>query len=187
MVQDHSGLHSSHTQFQLFWLHQHYSKVYAIFLDKGFKLELPTFLFKFLRDSIRETRTGSSSKKGNFISNRRLISDILVENALVENLTISGLTVDLVKNAGKVFWVKNLKSMCLISKVSKPYYLPTKEDICGTRIPVDNFSILTKIDPQDVLAYYLDSCVKEGIDPLVDPFDLPDTFPDAYGKRKKDA
>lgn len=111
----------------------------------------------------------------------------MVENGLVDDLLISGLTSELVKDAEKFFWGKNLRSMSLISKIAKIYYLPTKEDICGTRIPVDNFPIFTKIDPPEVLAYYLESCNKEGIDPLVDPFNLPENYPDAYGKRKKDA
>lgn len=33
---------------------------------------------------------------------------------------------------------------------------------------------------------YLESCLKDGIDPLVDPFNLPETYPDVHGKRKKE-
>lgn len=33
---------------------------------------------------------------------------------------------------------------------------------------------------------YLESCLKDGIEPLVDPFNLSETFPDVHGKRKKD-
>lgn len=62
------------------------------FLEKGFKLELSAIFFKFLRDSIREIRTGSTSKKGRFIPNGRLIYDLLVENGLVGDLLVSGLT-----------------------------------------------------------------------------------------------
>lgn len=47
-------------------------KFMLLFLDKGFKLALPAILFKFFRDSIRETRTGCTSKKGRFIPNERL-------------------------------------------------------------------------------------------------------------------
>lgn len=104
-----------------------------------------------------------------------------MENGLVNDLMVSGLTDELVKDVGQIFWGKNLKSMGLISKVVKPDYLPSKEDICGTRIHVDNFPIFTKIDPLEVMAYYLKSCNKEGIDPLVGPFNLSDTCPDAYG------
>lgn len=75
------------------------------FLEMGLKLELPSILFKFMRDSIRESIIGSYSKKGkgNFIPNGSLISDILVENGLVDDLLVSGLTNELVKESGKVF------------------------------------------------------------------------------------
>lgn len=53
------------------------------------------------------------------------------------------------------------------------------------RIPVDNFPIFTKIDPPEVLAYYLESYLKDGIEPMVDPFNLPEIYPDVHGKRKK--
>lgn len=144
-----------------------------LFLERGFKLALPVILFKFLGNLIRETRIGSTSKKGKFIFNGRLILDILVENGLVDDLMVSGLTSELVKDAGKFFWGKNLKIMGLISKVVKLDYLHIKEDICGMGILVDNFPIFTKIDPLEVLEYYLEICNKEGIDPMVDPFNLP--------------
>lgn len=79
-------------------------KFMLFFLEIGFKLELPVILFKFLRDSIRENRTGSMSKKGRFILNGRLISDFLFENGLMDDLQVSGLTEELVKDAGKIFW-----------------------------------------------------------------------------------
>lgn len=45
---------------------------YMLFLlEKGYKVALPAILFKFLRDSIREVRTGSTSKKGKLIPNYR--------------------------------------------------------------------------------------------------------------------
>lgn len=72
-------------------------------MEKWFKLVLPAILFKCLRDSIRETRTGSTSKKGKFMSNGRFILDILVENVMVDDLMVSGLTSKLVKDAGKFF------------------------------------------------------------------------------------
>lgn len=78
-------------------------KYMSFFLEKWYKMELSAVLFKFLKDSIRETKTGSTSKKGRYIPNGRLISDILVENGLVDELLISGLTEELVKDAGKIF------------------------------------------------------------------------------------
>lgn len=76
--------------------------------------------------------------------------------------------------------------MGLISKLVKPYFIPSKDDICGTRILIDNFPIFTKIDPPEVMEYHLEGCLKDGIGPLVDPFNLPETHPDVHGKRKKE-
>lgn len=80
-------------------------KIMIFLLEKGVKLGLPSLLFKFIRDSFRESKTGGSSKKprSKFIPNGRLISDILVESGVVYDLLVSGLTEELVKDAGKVF------------------------------------------------------------------------------------
>lgn len=94
---------------------------------------------------------------------------------------------ELVKDDEKILWEKNLKSMGLIFELVKSDFIPSKDDICGIRILVDNFPIFTKINPPEVLKYYLESCLKDGIDPLVDPFNLPETYPDVHGKRKKES
>lgn len=86
---------------------------------------------------------------------------------------VNGLTGEQVKDAGKILLGKNLKSMGLISKVVRPDSIPSKDDICGTSILVENFLIFTKIDPSEVLGYYLEYCLKDGIYPMVDPFNLP--------------
>lgn len=74
-------------------------------LEKGGKLGLSSLIFKFIRNSIRESRTGGSSKKARrkFIPNGRLISDILVESGVVDDLLVSGFIKELVKDARKVF------------------------------------------------------------------------------------
>ncbi|XP_050897261.1 uncharacterized protein LOC127104091 [Lathyrus oleraceus] len=164
-------------------------KFMLFFLDKGLKMGLPSILFKFMRDSVRESRTSGSSKKNKskFIPNRRLISDILVENGLVDDLLVSGLTNELMKDAGMVFWGKNLKRMGLISRVVRPYFIPSKDDIYGMKTLVENFHIFTQIDPPEVLLYYLESCHKDGIDSMVDPFNIPETYPYVHGKRKKES
>lgn len=76
--------------------------------------------------------------------------------------------------------------MGLISRFQRPYVIMTKDDICGTRNPIDNYPIFTKIDPPQVMMAYLERCMKDGIEPLVDPFNLPDTHLDVHGKRKKE-
>ena len=76
--------------------------------------------------------------------------------------------------------------MGLISKVVRPEFIPCKDDIYGIIIPINDFPIFTKIDPSEVIAYYLESCQKDGIDPMVDPFNMPKTYTDVHGKMKKE-
>lgn len=76
--------------------------------------------------------------------------------------------------------------MGLISKIRRPEIVLTKDDIYGIRNPIDDYPIFTKVDPPQVLMAYLESCLKDGIYQLVDPFNLPETYPDVHGKRKKE-
>ena len=62
----------------------------------------------------------------------------------------------------------------------------TEDDICGIRNPLENYPIFTKIDPPQVLMAYLESCLKNGIEPLVDPLNLLETCPGVHGKIKKE-
>lgn len=140
------------------YVNTHY-KFMLFFLEKGLKMGLPSILFKFMRDFIRESKTCGSLKKNKskFSPNGRMISDILVENSLVNDLSVSGLTNELVKDTGKIFWGKNLKSMDIISRVVRQNFIPLKDDICGMRTPIDNLPIFTKINSPEVLKYYLES------------------------------
>lgn len=92
------------------------------FLKKGLKLGLPSILFKFMRDSARECRTDGSSKRtkaSSFLMEGSFLTFLLIM-CLVDDLLASGLTDELMKDAGKIFWGKNLKSTNLISKVVRP-------------------------------------------------------------------
>ncbi|XP_050876630.1 uncharacterized protein LOC127080344 [Lathyrus oleraceus] len=163
-------------------------KFMLFLLEKGVKPGLLSLLFKFMRDSIRKSRTGGLSKKSKrkFVPISILIFDIVVEIGLMDDLLVNGLIEELVKDDGKVFWGKNLKSMGLISIFQRPDVILTKDDMCGTRNPIDNYPIFIKIDPLQVLMAYLESCLKDKIEPLVDPFNLLETYPGVHGKIKKD-
>lgn len=76
--------------------------------------------------------------------------------------------------------------MGLISKIRRPYIVMSLDDICGTINPIDDYPIFTKVDPPQVLMEYLESYLKDGIDPLADPFNLLETYPDVHGKRQKE-
>lgn len=54
------------------------------FLHKGLKLNLPALLFKYLRDSVRDTRNNMKPKT--YIPLGRLISDVLIESGLIDHL-----------------------------------------------------------------------------------------------------
>lgn len=62
----------------------------------------------------------------------------------------------------------------------------SNDDIFGTRNPIDDHPIFTKIDPPRVLMDYLESYPKDGLEPLVDPLNLPETRPDVRGKSEKE-
>lgn len=76
--------------------------------------------------------------------------------------------------------------MGIISRNQRPNLILSKDDICGTRNPIDDYPIFTKVDPPQVLMAYLESCLKDGLGLLVDPFNLPETCPNVHGKRKKE-
>lgn len=50
---------------------------------------------------------------------------------------------------------------------------------------MENYPIFTKIDPPEVLAFYLESCLKDNIDPLVDPFNIHGDYLDVHGQLSK--
>ncbi|MCI21276.1 hypothetical protein A2U01_0042442, partial [Trifolium medium] len=67
--------------------------------------------------------------------------------------------------------------------------VPEEEDvetILKRRVKVDNFPIFTQLDPLEVLEDYLRRCKAEGINPLVDPKNLPARPPNTLKRKKKD-
>ena len=59
-------------------------KCILYYLHKGLKLNLPSLLFKYLRDSIRDTR--NNMKRRDYIPMGRLILDVLIESGHVDHL-----------------------------------------------------------------------------------------------------
>lgn len=68
-------------------------------LHKGLKLNLPALLFKYLRDSIRDTRNNMKPKT--YIPLERMISDVLIENGLVDHLIHHNLMEDVIVDTGR--------------------------------------------------------------------------------------
>lgn len=84
-------------------------------LHKGLKLNLPSLLFKYLRDSVRDTR--NNMKPRNNIPLGRLISDVLIESGMVDHLISNNMMEYVTVDVGKHLNSKNLKSMGIIDKV----------------------------------------------------------------------
>ena len=62
-------------------------------IQKGVKICLPALLFRYLRDSVRETR--NNMKPRSYIPLGRLLSDVFIENGLVDHLEKAKLMEDL--------------------------------------------------------------------------------------------
>lgn len=60
-------------------------KYMLYYLDKGIKMNIPSILFKYLREMVKEIRN-KVSKQWKWIPLGKLISDILVERKLVARL-----------------------------------------------------------------------------------------------------
>lgn len=68
-------------------------------LHKGLKLNLPSLLFKYLKDSVRDTR--------NYIPLGRLISEVLIESCLVDHPISLNMMEDVTMDVGKPLNAKN--------------------------------------------------------------------------------
>lgn len=61
--------------------------------------------------------------------------------------------------------------------VSSENFPSSKEKINGSNTQLDSYPIFIKIDPPEVLAYYMEIYLKDGVDPLVDPLNPWDDYP----------
>lgn len=90
-------------------------KCILYYLHKGLKLKLSSFLFKYLRDFVRDTRNNMKSMNYNRLG--RLIFDFLIESGLVDHPISLNMMEDVTVDVEKPLNGRNLKSMGLIDKV----------------------------------------------------------------------
>lgn len=117
-------------------------------------MNLPSILFKCLRELVKETRNGSTKAK-KWIPMGRLIFGVLFERKLVQTLLELCLTKEVDRNVGKVFNGRNLKNVSLISTVTDPSEVLDKNTIAYRRIRVGDFPLFTKEDPSEILEAYI--------------------------------
>lgn len=77
-------------------------------------MNLPSLLFKYLRDSIKDTRNHMNPK--NYIHMGRLISDDLIESGMVDHLISINMMEDVTVDVGKPLNARNLKRMGSLTK-----------------------------------------------------------------------
>ncbi|KAI5407495.1 hypothetical protein KIW84_053668 [Lathyrus oleraceus] len=138
-------------------------KCILYYIHKGPKLYLPALLFKYLRDSVKDTR--NNMKTRNYIPLGRLISDVLIESGLVDHLIQLRLMEDVTIDIGRPLNARNLKSMGIIDQVrAKPTLDTSWEALKDQREIPNGLYLLSNIDPQEVVAYYLQDLANQGVD-----------------------
>ncbi|KAI5430207.1 hypothetical protein KIW84_034689 [Lathyrus oleraceus] len=132
-------------------------------IHKGLKLCLPALLLKYLRDLVKDTR--NILKTRNYIPLGRLISDVLIEGGLVDHLIQLRLMEDVTIDTRRPLNAWNLKSMGIIDQVrAKPTLDTSWEALKDQRGIPNELYLFSKIDPSEVVAYYLQDLANQGVD-----------------------
>jgi hypothetical protein len=140
-------------------------------IQKGIKIFLPALLFRYLRDSVRETR--NNMKPRSYIPLGRLLSDVFIEHGLVDHLEKTKLMDDLAIDVGKPLNARNLKSMGIIKKIQVRPTLDTSWDsLKDQRKMPHGLARFFKNEPRDAVAIYLQRLLDDGVD--ISDFSLDD-------------
>ncbi|XP_050908526.1 uncharacterized protein LOC127122190 [Lathyrus oleraceus] len=138
-------------------------KCILYYIHKGLKLNLPALLFKYIRDSVKDTR--NNMKPRTHIPLRRLISNVLIESGLVDHLIHNNLMEDVTIDIGRPLNAQNLKSMGVIEQVrTKPTLDTSWEALKDQRKIPNGLYLFSKIDPPEVVAHYLQDLASQGVD-----------------------
>jgi hypothetical protein len=140
-----------------------YQKCILYCIHKGLKLCLPALLFKYLRDSVRETR--NNMKPRTYIPLGRLLSDVLIENGLVDHLVKHKLMEDLAIETGRPLNSRNLKSMGILEKIHvKPTLDTSWEALKDQRDMPNGLCKFYRDEPKEAILHYLQRLKDEGVD-----------------------
>lgn len=126
-------------------------------------------------------------KTRNYIPLGRLISDVLIESGLVDHLIQFKLMEDVMIDTGRPLDARNLKSMGILNQVRvKPTLDTSWEALKDQRKIPNGLYLFSKIDPPEVVMYYLDDLRKQGVEFSGFSLDwLPD-FPPDFLKRTRE-
>lgn len=148
-------------------------------------MNLPSILFKYLRELARETRDGSR-KNRKWIPLGRLLFYILFDSKLVQTLMEVGITKEVEFDVAKTFSGRNLKNMSLINVVIDPSETLDMNMVSSIRVPITNYLIFTKEDPRELLESNIINFLAIAVTPVAYSFDeLPNHAPDVYSLKRK--
>ncbi|XP_057443940.1 uncharacterized protein LOC130736110 [Lotus japonicus] len=170
------------------------TKVMMFFIKTKQKICLPYFLFTYLKDCIKKSRTTASESKSTikYIPFGRLLSDIFVESNLVKDLIKAGCTEDLTTLTGDALTSKTLKRMGLIDNKVAAAFVSKPAEIVKRRIRIDDFPLWSKADDPEAILHYINHLKSHGLDIDVDEFfrNLPNApdydAPKRMAKRKNE-
>ncbi|XP_057441562.1 uncharacterized protein LOC130733416 [Lotus japonicus] len=143
-------------------------KVMLYFIKNEKKICLPYFLFSYLKDCIRRSRTTAAATKSTikYIPFGRLLFDIFIESKLIKALTTAGCTEDLSTISRDAFSPSTMKKMGLITGKVKAESDKIKE----RRVPLQDYPLWSKADDPEAIKYYLDDLKRQGFEIDVDEF-----------------
>lgn len=125
------------------------------YLSTRINMNLPSILFKYLREMVKQTINGSP-KLRKWIPLGRLISDILFESKFVQALMGVGMTKEVKFEIGKKFNGRNMKNIFLITTVAYPSEILYMTSFSTRRIQVDDYPIFSMEEyPIEVLESYI--------------------------------
>ncbi|WP_338309876.1 hypothetical protein, partial [Bradyrhizobium sp. TM233] len=127
-------------------------KAMLFFIQDQKKICLPYFLFSYLKECIRKSRTTASIKSAiKYIPFGRLLSDLFIESGLIQDLINAGCTEDLTTIVSDVFTANSLKKMGLVKKKIAPAHEDTSSEIRSRRVPLNDYPLWTQADHPEAI------------------------------------
>ena len=105
---------------------------------------------------------------------------------MVPTLMDVGLTKEVEFDIGKTLNERNLKNMYLITAVIDLSETMDKNNVSSRIIPIEDYPIFTKEDPQESLESYIADSLATYVAPITYSFDeILETAPDVYSLKRK--
>lgn len=160
-------------------------KYMMYYLVIGDRINLPSIIFKYMREIVKETRN-RGAKIRDWIPMGRLIFDILFERKLVKKLIDTGMMKGVNFVIRKHFSGYTLKNVSLIKHVINPSELLDMAFVGSRSMPMDDYHIFSQEESKEVLEHYNAKCLAKDHPQQVLVFEeLLKTHEDVYSMKRK--